>query len=93
MVLCALALVLDAFALVLDALGLALDALGLALDTLVLALVFHGRFSLALFHQLSQEIMDEPVPPHYIMPKIAFFMGVEDPENHLMTFNAQMIIL
>jgi len=29
--------------------------------------------------------------PHYITPKIVF-TGVEDPENHLTTFNAQMII-
>jgi len=41
---------------------------------------------------LSQEIMDELVPPHYITPKIAFFTGIEDPENHLTAFNAQMII-
>ena len=40
----------------------------------------------------SQEVMDEPVPHHYITPKIAFFTGLEDPENHLTTFNAQMII-
>jgi len=39
----------------------------------------------------SQAIMDELVPPHYIMPKIVF-TRVEDPENHLTTFNAQMII-
>jgi len=36
--------------------------------------------------------MDEPLPPHYITPKIAFFLGVEDPENHLTKFMAQMII-
>ena len=40
----------------------------------------------------SMEIMDEPVPPHYITPKIAFVTGIEDPKNHLTTFNAQMII-
>jgi len=36
--------------------------------------------------------MDELVPPHYITPKIAFFSGVEDRENHLTAFRAQMII-
>jgi len=36
--------------------------------------------------------MDELVPPHYITPKIASFTGRKDLENHLMTFNAQMII-
>jgi len=36
--------------------------------------------------------MDEPVPSHYITPKISFFSGVEDPENHLTTFMTQMII-
>jgi len=40
----------------------------------------------------SQQIMDEPVPPYYITPKIALFSGVEDPENHLTTFKAQIII-
>ena len=38
-----------------------------------------------------QVIMDELVPPHYITPKIVF-KGVEDPENHLTTFNAHMIL-
>ena len=36
--------------------------------------------------------MDEIVPAYYITPKIAFVIGVEDPENHLTTFNAQMIV-
>ena len=36
--------------------------------------------------------MDEPVPTHYVAPKITF-TGVEDPESHLTAFNAQMIIL
>jgi len=36
--------------------------------------------------------MEEPIPPHYITPKIAIFSGVEDPENHLKAFRAQMII-
>jgi len=36
----------------------------------------------------SKKIMDEPVPVHYITSKIAFFTGIEDPENHLNTFNA-----
>jgi len=36
--------------------------------------------------------MDEPVSVHYITLKIAFFTGIEDPENHLTTFNDQMIL-
>jgi len=40
----------------------------------------------------SKTIMDIVIPTNYIMPKIVF-MGVEDPESHLTTFNAQMIIL
>jgi len=40
----------------------------------------------------SQQIMDESVPPHYITPKIALFTSVEDPENHLKAFRAQMIL-
>jgi len=35
--------------------------------------------------QFSQAIMDEPVPSHYITPKIVF-TGVEDPKNHLAMF-------
>jgi len=42
-------------------------------------------------NSFSQAIMDELVPPHNITPKIVF-IGVEDPENHLTTFNAQMIV-
>ena len=40
----------------------------------------------------SQAIMDEPMPTHYITPTIASFSGVEDLENHLTAFNAQMIV-
>jgi len=40
----------------------------------------------------SQQIIDEPVTPHYITPNIAFFSSVEDPESHLKAFRAQMII-
>ena len=39
----------------------------------------------------SQAIMDALVPTNYIMPKIVF-TRLEDPENHLTMFNAQMII-
>jgi len=35
--------------------------------------------------------MVEPIPVHYVMPKITF-LGTEDPKNHLTTFNAQMIV-
>ena len=40
----------------------------------------------------SQQIMDEPVPPIYITPKITLFTGVDDLENHLKEFRAQMIL-
>jgi len=36
--------------------------------------------------------MDNLVPAHYITPKLAFFTGIEDPENHFTAFSAQMII-
>jgi len=36
--------------------------------------------------------MDEPMPPHYITPKIALYSSMEDFESHLTTFKAQMII-
>jgi len=35
--------------------------------------------------------MEEPMPTHYVAPKITF-AGVEDPESHLTAFNAQTII-
>jgi len=35
--------------------------------------------------------MDELVPQNYIKPKI-IFTGVKDPENHLMAFNAHMVV-
>jgi len=35
--------------------------------------------------------MNEPVPAHYVAPKIAF-TRVEDPKSHLIAFNADMII-
>jgi len=35
--------------------------------------------------------MDAIIPVNYITPKI-IFMGVDDPETHLVAFNAQMII-
>jgi len=40
----------------------------------------------------SQAIMDVIVPTSFMMPKI-FFIGTEDPEAHLIAFNALMIIL
>ena len=41
----------------------------------------------------SHQIMEEPIPPHFIKPKITLFSCVEDPESHLKEFRAQMIIL
>ena len=40
----------------------------------------------------SQAIMDVVIPVSFITPKIVF-TGAEDPEAHLTTFNAQMMIL
>jgi len=39
----------------------------------------------------SQAIIDALIPANYITPKIVFKI-VENPENHLTTFNVQMII-
>ena len=39
----------------------------------------------------SHAIMNDVVPTSFMMPKI-FFTGTEDPEAHLTTFNAQMMI-
>ena len=36
--------------------------------------------------------MDELMPSYYITPKIVVFNGVDDPENHLKAFRAQMIL-
>ena len=41
----------------------------------------------------SQAIMEEQVPPHYMVPKMAPFSGMGDPEVHLQTFKAQILIL
>jgi len=35
----------------------------------------------------SRAIMEEPVPTHYVAPKITF-TGVKDPKSHLTAFNA-----
>jgi len=32
--------------------------------------------------------MEEPIPPHSMMPKIPTFSGIEDPETHLRAFQA-----
>jgi len=39
----------------------------------------------------SQAIMDAVIPANFITPNIVF-TGVENPETHLTTFNAQMMI-
>ena len=36
--------------------------------------------------------MEEPIPPHYIMPKMPSFSGLGDPETHLKAFQAQMLV-
>ena len=40
----------------------------------------------------SRQIMDEPIPSHFLTMKMTPFSAVEDPENHLKAFKAQMII-
>jgi len=32
--------------------------------------------------------MEEPVPPHFIIPRITPFLGAEDLEGHLKAFRA-----
>lgn len=39
-----------------------------------------------------REIIEEPVPPHFMIPKITHFLGSGELENHLKTFRAQMLI-
>ena len=40
----------------------------------------------------SRKIMEEPISPHFLTPKITLFTGMEDPDSHLKAFRAQMII-
>jgi len=40
----------------------------------------------------SQKIIEEPIPPHFIMPKITSFSSMQDPGSHLKAFRAQIII-
>ena len=40
----------------------------------------------------SQAIMEESIPPHFVMPKMPPFSGIEDPETHRKAFQAQMMI-
>jgi len=43
-------------------------------------------------HPFIRGIMDEMIPPHFIIPKIPPFFGEGDPEAHLKAFRAQMLI-
>jgi len=36
--------------------------------------------------------MEEKVTPHYTVPKMAPYLGIGDPKDHLKTFKAQMLI-
>lgn len=40
----------------------------------------------------SQAIMKEPIPPHFMTPKITPVLEVEDSEGHLKAFQTHMII-
>jgi len=43
-------------------------------------------------HPLARAIVEEIIPPHFIIPKMAPFTGEGDPEAHLKAFRAQMLI-
>jgi len=43
-------------------------------------------------HPLERAIVEEVIPPHFIIPKISPFTGEGDPEAHLKAFRAQMLI-
>jgi len=43
-------------------------------------------------HPLSNEIMEEPIPQNFVIPKITPFTGNSDPELHLKAFQARMLI-
>jgi len=43
-------------------------------------------------HPFARRIMEELIPPHFIIPKIPPFFGEGDPEAHLKGFLAQMLI-
>jgi len=41
----------------------------------------------------SQAIMEEPIPPNIVIPKMPPFSRVEDPKTYLKIFQTQMLIL
>jgi len=43
-------------------------------------------------HPLARAIVEETIPPHFIIPKMTPFTGEGDPEAHLKAFRAQMLI-
>ncbi|XP_027915626.1 uncharacterized protein LOC114175066 [Vigna unguiculata] len=43
-------------------------------------------------HPLARVIMEEAIPPHFLIPKVSPFTGEGDPEAHLKAFRAQMLI-
>ncbi|XP_027920620.1 uncharacterized protein LOC114178750 [Vigna unguiculata] len=43
-------------------------------------------------HPLARAIVEEIIPPHFIIPKMIPFTGEGDPEAHLKAFRAQMLI-
>jgi len=44
------------------------------------------------FQPFSEEILEEPFPTNYVFPKISSFTGKQDPNAHIKTFRAQMLI-
>lgn len=43
-------------------------------------------------HPLTRQIMEKQIPPHFLIPKVASFIGNGDSKSHLKTFRAQMLI-
>jgi len=43
-------------------------------------------------HPLARRVIEEVVPPHFLIPKVTPFTGKGDPESHLKAFRAQMLI-
>jgi len=43
-------------------------------------------------HPLTRAIMEEVIPPHFLIPKVSPFTGEGDLEAHLKAFRAQMLI-
>jgi len=54
--------------------------------------LFRGNLETEEGPPLARRVIEEMVPPHFLIPKVTPFTGEGDPESHLKAFRAQMLI-